>query len=47
MNQRVIFLEQENFKLKVEVDTLREEIEKLREMLFNGRINRYDKNNNN
>jgi cell division protein FtsB len=37
-----MFLEQENVKLKAEVDTLREEIGKLREMLYNGRHSRRD-----
>jgi len=42
---RVMFLENENVKLKAEVDTLREEIGKLREMLYNGRPNRRDNDN--
>ena len=44
-NHRVAFLEQENVKLRAEVDTLREEIGKLREMLYNGRPNRRDNDN--
>jgi len=32
---RVIYLEQDNLRLKTEVDMLRTELEKLREILYN------------
>ncbi|XP_054153433.1 nuclear factor interleukin-3-regulated protein-like [Oppia nitens] len=38
-NARLMFLEEENIKLRAEVDTLRDEIGKLREMLY---CNRHD-----